>query len=63
MGRRWALVLLVVLAACDSGRLSAPGGTLTNGTIGGGSAASSALVGTWRRVLFFFTDDGSSASN
>lgn len=63
MGRRWALVLLAVLAACDSGRLSAPRGTLTNGTIGGGSAASTALVGTWRRVLFFFTDDGSSASN
>lgn len=63
MGRRWALVLLAVLAACDGGRLSAPPGTLTNGTIGGGSAASTALVGTWRRVLFFFTDDGSSGSN
>ena len=66
MVRRWAFVLAAVLAACDSGRLSAPRGTSstgTTGTIGGGSAASTALVGTWRRILFFFADDGSAASN
>jgi hypothetical protein len=65
MVRRWAFVLLAVLAACDSGRLSAPRGSVTTGTTGtiGGSAASTAIVGTWRRVLYFFADDGSASSN
>ena len=64
MVRRCALALLTVLAACDSGRLSAPRGTTTTGTTGtaGGSAAS-ALVGTWRRVLYFLSADGSASSN
>jgi len=67
MIRRCALLLLLaVLAACDSGRLSAPRGTSSTGTtgiIGGGSAASTAIVGTWRRTLFFLADDGSASSN
>lgn len=64
MGRRCVFVLLAVLAACDSGRFSAPRGTSTTGTTGtvGGSAASQ-LVGTWRRVLFFFAADGSASSS
>ena len=60
------LLLLAVLAACDSGRLGAPRGTSSTGTtgiIGGGSAASTAIVGTWRRILFFLADDGSASSN
>ena len=66
MVRRWAFVLLATLAACDSGRLSAPRGTTTTGTtgtVGGAPATSTALVGTWRRVLYFFADDGSASSN
>ena len=66
MVRFCAIVLLAILAACDSGRLTAPRGrstTGTTGTIGGGSAAAAALVGTWRRVLYFFADDGSASSN
>ena len=53
-----------MLAACDSGRFSAPRGTATTGTTGtvGGSAASQ-LVGTWRRALFFVAADGSASSN
>ena len=63
MIRRWPLVLVAVLAACDTGRLSAPRGTAgTVGTIGG-AAASTALVGTWRHILYFFAEDGSAASN
>ena len=67
MVRRCAVfLLLAVLAACDSGRLGAPRGTSRTGTtgiIGGGSAASTAIVGTWRRTLFFLADDGSASSN
>ena len=64
MVRRCAFVLLVILAAaCDSGRLSAPRGTVTGTTGTTGGSAASALVGTWRRALYFFADDGSASSN
>lgn len=73
MPRRWAILALVLLAGCDSGRLGAPVGgpsTGTNGTAGGGtgtggggSTATSAILGTWRRILFFIAEDGSAGSN
>jgi hypothetical protein len=59
------LCLLVLLAACDAGRAGAPvGGTL--GTVGTGSTgtiATSELVGTWRRLLYFLAEDGSASSS
>jgi len=64
--RRRSLSLLLFLAtACDSGRLGAPvGGTLGPGATGtSGQSASSSLVGTWRRILYFLADDGSASSS
>jgi hypothetical protein len=64
MARRWAILCLAFGAACDSGRLGAPLGTSTTGTIGSsGAVTATGLVGTWRRILFFFTEDGSAGSN
>ena len=62
---RRSLSLLLLVAACDGGRLSAPvGGTLgTAGTGTPGTTASSELVGTWRRILYFLADDGSASSS
>ncbi len=64
--RRQSLSLLLLLAtACDSGRLGAPGaGTISTGATGTtGARASSGLVGTWRRILYFLADDGSASSS
>ena len=63
MVRRFALALVVTLAACDSGRLGAPRGSA--GTIGGtgGTTAASGIVGSWRRIIYFLAEDGSAGSN
>jgi hypothetical protein len=66
MGRRWAVLMLVALTACDSGRLGAPlGSSGTAGGIvgGGGGSIAAGVVGTWRRILFFLADDGSASSS
>ena len=62
MLRRCAILVLVAVAACDSGRLGAPRGS-TGGIGGTPGSVTSGLVGTWRRVLFFFAEDGSAGSN
>jgi hypothetical protein len=63
MIRRIAVFGLVLLAACDSGRLGAPRGS-TGGTAGtSGGATFSGLVGTWRRIIFFIAEDGSAGAN
>ena len=60
--RRWSALLLVVLAACDSGRLAAPRGS-TNGTAGtAGTSGAASLIGTWRRIIYFLAADGSASS-
>ena len=61
MRRPFSILLIAALAACDSGRLGAPGGSLGSGTTG--SSAASALVGTWRRILYFLAADGSASSS
>ena len=63
--RRPLIFTLVLIAACDGGRLGAPdGGTLgTVGTGTTGTIASSELVGTWRRILYFLAEDGSASSS
>lgn len=54
--------MLVVLTACDSGRLGAPLGSAgTTGTTG--TTGVPGLVGTWRRILFFLAEDGSASSS
>ena len=65
MVRRPLIFTLVLIAACDGGRLGAPdGGTLgTVGTRTTGTIASSELVGTWRRILYFLAEDGSASSS
>ena len=66
MGRRWAVLMLVALTACDSGRLGAPlGSGGTAGGIGGsaGGSIAAGVVGTWRRILYFLADDGSASSS
>ena len=61
--RRWSILVLVALAACDSGRLGAPLGS-TTGTAGTpGSTSATSLVGTWRRIIYFLADDGSASSS
>ena len=70
MHRRWnvlgTVLVLLALAACDSGRLGAPLGPRgTAGGIGGGSGGGSVaagVVGTWQRILYFLADDGSASS-
>lgn len=63
MTRRCGMLMLILLAACDSGRLGAPRGSTGGiGGIGGGSTAGG-IVGTWRRVLFFLAEDGSASSS
>jgi hypothetical protein len=63
--RRSVALVLLLVAACDGGRVGAPvGGTL--GTVGPGTTgttASSVLVGTWRRILYFLAEDGSASSS
>jgi len=59
MGRRWTILMLVALTACDSGRLGAP--FASSGTAGGSIAAG--IVGTWKRILYFLADDGSASSS
>ena len=65
LSRRSVSLVLLLIAACDSGRLGAPvDGTLgTAGTAIPGSTASSELVGTWRRILYFVAEDGSASSS
>ena len=59
--RRLSILLLIALAACDSGRLGAPrGSTLGTGTTG---SSASSIVGTWRRILYFLAADGSANSS
>ena len=53
---------LSLLAACDSGRVGAPLGTIGGGGTAGGGAASG-IVGTWRRILLFIAEDGSTGSS
>ena len=61
--RRWSFLLLVVVAACDSGRLGAPLGS-ANGTAGTpGSTSATSLIGTWRRIIYFLAEDGSASSS
>ena len=55
-------LLVAVTVACDGGRLSAPGRS-TLGTGSTGPIGSSALVGTWRRILYFLAADGSASSS
>ena len=65
MGRGWAVLMLVALTACDSGRLGAPlgsGGT-AGGVAGSGGSIAAGVVGTWRRILYFLADDGSASSS
>lgn len=66
--RRWcAILILLVVAGCDSGRLGAPLGSSTTGTTGTtgsvGTSAARGLVGTWRRILYFIAADGSASSS
>lgn len=61
--RRLSLLLVLVVAACDSGRLGAPGGTLGGTTGTTGSIAGSGLVGTWQRIVYFVAADGSASSS
>jgi len=67
MVRPVAIVLLALTVGCDSGRLGAPRGSMTSGTGGiggvGGTNAGSALVGSWRRIVYFLADDGSASSS
>ena len=63
MRRRWLSLLLLVAAACDGGRLGAPAGGVLGGTGTTGANASSGLVGTWRRILYFLAEDGSASSS
>ena len=62
--RRWSagLVAALLLAGCESSRLGGPLGS-AGGTGTTGSPSGSDLVGTWRRILFFIAEDGSSGSN
>jgi hypothetical protein len=66
MGRRWTVLMVVALAACDSGRLGAPlgsGGTAGGIAGSGGGSIAAGVVGTWRRILYFLADDGSASSS
>ena len=65
---RWTLVVTMMatvttLAACDSGRLSAPRGSTLGGLGGTSSGGAAAIVGTWRRILYFLADDGSASAS
>ena len=61
--RRLSIMLLVALAACDSGRLGAPLGS-TGGTAGTtGTTSATSLIGTWRRIIYFLAEDGSASSS
>jgi hypothetical protein len=64
MTLRRSVVLLatLLLVGCDSARLGGPLGT-AGGRGTTASPSGSELVGTWRRVLFFIAEDGSSGSN
>ena len=57
------MLLLLAIAACDSGRLGAPVGTIGGTTGTTGAAAASGLVGTWRRILYFLDASGSASSS
>lgn len=64
MLRRSSILVLLVAAACDSGRLGAPLGSSTTGTTGSvGTSAARGLVGTWRRILYFLAADGSASAS
>ena len=64
MVRRWALIVtMLMLAACDSGRLGAPPGATLGGVGGTSSADALGIVGTWRRILYFLADDGSASAS
>ncbi|MDF2773557.1 MAG: hypothetical protein K0S86_3054 [Geminicoccaceae bacterium] len=61
---RRSLVLAgaALLVACESSRLGGPLGS-AGGTGTAGGASGSGLVGTWRRILLFVAEDGSTGSN
>ena len=62
MVRRVSIVALLLVAACDSSRLSGPrGSTGRPGTVGGVPAPT--IVGTWRRILYFIAADGSASAS
>ena len=63
MCRRSTILLVAcALAGCESPRLSGPlGNTGRAGTTSTPVAAG--LVGSWRRILYFIAEDGSSGSN
>ena len=56
------LASMMLVVACDGGRLSGPRGyTGGTGTVGGLPAP--AVVGTWRRILYFIAADGSASAS
>lgn len=62
MVRPIVILGLVLLSACDSGRLGAPrGSTAGPGTVGGNPTPT--IVGTWRRILYFIAADGSAGAS
>jgi hypothetical protein len=60
--RSMVLCAAALVAGCESSRLGGPLGS-AGGTGTTGSPSGSELVGTWRRILFFIAEDGSSGSN
>ena len=64
MVRRWAIIVMTALAACDSGRVGAPRDGTLGGTAGtSGTNAAAGIVGSWRRIVYFLADDGSASSS
>ena len=62
MVRRLSIAALVLLAACDGGRLGAPQGQ-AGGTAGTGGVSMGGLLGSWRRILYFIAADGSASAS
>ena len=63
MIRQIAILVVILVAACDTSRLGAPRGT-TGGIVGTpGSVTASGIVGSWRRILYFIAADGSASAS